>query len=46
MSECSVSAFAGVKGNTVGLENCLSAEEAYLLDRKASIENESFVGLR
>ena len=35
-----------MEGTSLELESCLSAEEVYLLDIRASIEIESFVSLR
>ena len=46
LSERPVSAFVGLEGASFGLESCPSAEEAYLFDKRTSIEIESFVSLR
>ena len=41
----STSATYGLEGVSFGLEGCLWAEEAYLLDKRTFIEIESFVSL-
>ena len=41
-----MSASVDLEGTSFGLESCLSADEIYLLDKRASTGIESFVSLR
>ena len=45
-SDRPVSASVGLEGTSVGLESCLSAEDAYVLDKRTSIENEPLLSHR
>ena len=46
LSERPVSTYVGMERTPIELESCLSAEEVHLLDKRTSIEIESFVSLR